>query len=78
MLVGQVFVHRDELRAAYYERRHGGPLRLVVESVERGDEWHGVVTLRAFTGPVRRTNRVSMGAYRLLDEYRLEAGEVAA
>jgi hypothetical protein len=71
---GQAWAPRDSRSRRYYERAHGGPLRLRVQSVSNGSPW-AVVVLQPCTGPVPVGRRRSMSATELRDGYELLGDE---
>jgi hypothetical protein len=72
--LGQAWAPRDESKRRYYERVHGGPLRLRVQSVSNGSPW-AVVVLQPCTGPVPVGRRRSMSASELRDGFELLGDE---
>lgn len=74
ILVGQCWQPRDRRAARYYERAHGGPLRLRVQSVASQSPW-AVVVLQPCTGPIPVGRRRSMSATELRDGFELLGDE---
>jgi hypothetical protein len=67
ILVGQQWAPRDCPSARAYERRHGGPMRLRVQSVSDSSPWARVL-VRVCTGSV------PTGRRRVLSATELRAG----
>jgi hypothetical protein len=67
---GQCYAPRDPRAAREYERAHGGPLRLRVQSVSSSSPW-AIVVLSTCTGPVATGRHRTMSALELRDRFAL-------
>lgn len=72
--VGQCYAPRDPKAARYYERAHGGPLRLRVQSVASQSPW-AVVVLSTCTGSVPTGRRRTMSALELREGFEIVGEE---
>lgn len=74
ILVGQCWQPRDSRSRRYYERAHGGPMRLRVQSVASQSPW-AVVVLLTCTGPVATGRRRTMSATELREGFEIVGEE---
>lgn len=65
---GQCYAPRDPKAARYYERAHGGPLRLRVQSVASQSPW-AIVVCATFTGPIATGRRRTFTAQELRERF---------